>query len=100
MTLNAYALRDPFAPSVNSSLTSYPVTQLSMVGTINKNNELWAIVRTPDDKVYPVTVGSAIGSDQGKVLQVTNQQVTIQQGLNDQNVQSTQVTTLMLAQTP
>ena len=61
-----------------SSLTRYPLSQMKMVGTINNGEQIWGIVRMPDNHVYSVTIDNDIGSEHGKVLQVTSQRITVE----------------------
>lgn len=81
--LPGYATQcDPFTISCRNSneiLTKYPLTALSMVGIIDKNNQIWAIIKAPDQHVYSATIGSLIGLGGGKVIHITSRQIIIQQ---------------------
>jgi Tfp pilus assembly protein PilP len=89
-----YASCDPFTiqcRKLNSVLTQYPLSELSMTGSINtidktdkinQEKKLWAIIKTPDHHVYPVMIGDAIGLEGGHVLQITSQNITVQQAKN------------------
>jgi len=81
--LPGYAAQcDPFTIScrnTNELLTKYPVTALSMVGIIDKKNQIWAIIKAPDQHVYSVTTGSPIGLGGGKVIRITSRQIIVQQ---------------------
>ena|SRR5579872_6635310 len=77
---------DPFTISCRNTgetLTKYPLSALSMAGIINKNNQTWALVKTPDQHVYPVTVGGYIGLGGGKVVHIAARQVIVQQEKNN-----------------
>jgi len=76
---------DPFVPTSRNAQTilgNYPLAQLVMIGTINSNNKLWAIIRAPNKQVYPVTIGSPIGNDNWHVTDVTAEQVIVQKAGN------------------
>src|SRR5499427_5342831 len=74
-TYNAFDLPDPFrerkvkpvkassglAPDVNrrkEPLEAYPLESLNMVGTLQKNKQTFALVRTPERDVYQVKPGN------------------------------------------
>ena len=78
-----YAVQcDPFTIScrnTNEILTKYPLSALSMAGVINKENQIWAIIKAPDQHVYPVSIGGSIGLGGGKVIHITSQQIIVEQ---------------------
>jgi Tfp pilus assembly protein PilP len=82
MAAQANNVVNPFRPAVDKTLISpvvnYPLSQLMMVGTISNGEQVWGIVRAPDNHVYQVTVGNNIGIERGRVLQVTSQQITVE----------------------
>lgn len=73
---------DPFTincRNANEILTKYPLSELLMAGTIKKAGQLWAIIKAPDQHVYPVTVGSLIGLGGGKIDHITSRHIIIQE---------------------
>src|SRR3984957_3527185 len=89
-----YASCDPFTiqcRKINSVLTKYPISALSMTGSINtidktdkinQEKKFWAIIQTPDHDIYPVAIGDAIGLEGGHVLHISTQSITVQQEKN------------------
>ncbi len=59
-------------------LKSYSPEQLTMVGSISKEDNILGIVKTPNNDVYTVKPGSQIGSN-AYVVDVTTRKITIQQ---------------------
>lgn len=51
-------------------LESFPLDSLRMVGTVYKENELWALIRIPDGAVHRVKKGNYIGKNHGKIIQI------------------------------
>ncbi|MEZ5449699.1 MAG: pilus assembly protein PilP [Thiolinea sp.] len=51
-------------------LESFPLDSLRMVGTVFKENELWALIRIPSGAVHRVKKGNYIGKNHGKILEV------------------------------
>ena len=51
-------------------LESFPLDSLRMVGTVYKEEQLWALVRVPGGSVHRVKEGNYLGENHGKILQV------------------------------
>jgi Tfp pilus assembly protein PilP len=72
---------DPFTVKCRQSgpaLTKYALSQLEMVGTITQEGEMFAIIKTPDNHVYPGPEGNFVGIEGGRVAQVTSDQTVIE----------------------
>ena len=78
---------DPFTVNcrkIVEALSQYPLSSLSMAGTITKGDKIWAIIATPEGHIYAVTQGSQIGQEGGQVLQISAEEVTVQEEKNQQ----------------
>ncbi len=51
-------------------LESFPLDSLSMVGTVFRQAQLWALIRVPNGSVHRVKKGNYIGKNHGKILEV------------------------------
>lgn len=51
-------------------LEKFPLDGLKMVGTVYKEEQLWALVRVPGGSVHRVKEGNYIGRNHGKILEV------------------------------
>lgn len=97
---NAFDLPDPFKPrkiepSKGSSklapdltrrkepLESYPLESLSMVGTLEKNKTVFALVRTPDRDVYQIRAGNYVGQNFGVVTNVDESEIKLKELIQD-----------------
>jgi type IV pilus assembly protein PilP len=86
---NAFDLSDPFKPRKiepvkgtsklapdlarrKEALEAYPLESLSMVGTLQKDKLVYALVRTPDKEIYQVRTGNHLGQNYGVVTSVTD----------------------------
>ena len=58
-------------------LESFPLDSLRMVGTLNQNKELWALLRAPDGAVHRVKAGNYLGKNYGKITKVEETRVTL-----------------------
>jgi len=82
-------------------LEQYPLDSLNMLGTLDLDNELWAIVSDPDNIVHRVKAGNYIGQNFGKVVEVQEGQLSLRElvvdGLGDWQVREA---SLALAEAP
>ena len=67
-------------------LEYFPIEKLEFIGLINNDNGKWAIITTPDGKVYEVKVGSNIGNANGKVVKITDNRVDVAAGVDFDNM--------------
>lgn len=92
----AYGLRDPFEPAAflqeippvtdsgiqpnlnrpRELLEQYSLESLQMVGTMDKDT-LWALVRAPDGVVHRVTAGNYMGTNHGRITDVSPDRVEL-----------------------
>jgi len=93
-------LRDPFDSSVISSavadtrhpvnqglspdqnrtpeyLESFPLDTLRMVGTLEQNQTLWALIKTPDSTIQRVTLGNHMGQNFGEIKGISQSAVKL-----------------------
>jgi type IV pilus assembly protein PilP len=97
---NAFDLPDPFkprkiepakgtsklAPDLNrrkEPLESYPLESLNMVGTLQKDKAIYALVRTSDKDLYQVRVGNHMGQNYGVITGVTDGEVRLKELVQD-----------------
>jgi type IV pilus assembly protein PilP len=97
---NAFDLPDPFkprkiepskgasklAPDLNrrkEPLESYPLESLSMVGTLEKDKTMYALVRTPDRDLYQVRTGNHMGQNFGVVIGIADGEVRLRELVQD-----------------
>ena len=99
-TYNAFDLPDPFkprkiepsksasklAPDLNrrkEALEAYPLESLSMVGTLQKDKTMYALVRTPDRELYQVRTGNHMGQNYGVVIGIADGEVRLRELVQD-----------------
>lgn len=73
-------------PHINRSpeyLESFPTDTLRMVGTLEQNGSVWALVKTPDDTVQKVRLGNYIGQNYGKITNISEVGVTFTEIIPD-----------------
>ena len=67
----------PSALRNKEELEKFPLDSLSMVGIMNNNGQNWAIIKTPDNNIFRVRKGNYIGVNNGKILNITETQITL-----------------------
>ncbi|HEX9803492.1 MAG TPA: pilus assembly protein PilP [Gammaproteobacteria bacterium] len=65
------------------TLEGYPLDTLRFVGQLEKDDEKWAIVTSPDSLVHRVKVGNYLGQNYGKITAVTESQLEITELVSD-----------------
>ncbi len=97
---NAFDLPDPFkprkiepargssklAPDMNrrkESLESYPIESLRMVGTLERDKTMYALVRANDKIVYQVRSGNYMGQNFGIVTSITEVDIKLRELVQD-----------------
>jgi len=64
-------------------LESYPLESLNMVGTLQKDKTMYALVRTPDRDLYQVRPGNYVGQNFGVVVDVSDGEIRLKELVQD-----------------
>jgi type IV pilus assembly protein PilP len=91
--------RDPFQPTVPESaknntlrpdmsrnkeaLEEFPLDALKMVGVIEYNRVLYAMVKAPDGVIHRVTAGNHMGQNFGRITKVSEKEVDLTEVVAD-----------------
>jgi type IV pilus assembly protein PilP len=60
-------------------LEGFPLDGLSMVGTVDKEKTLWALIKTPDGGVQSIKKGNYLGQNYGRVLSISETEIAIRE---------------------
>lgn len=60
-------------------LERFPLDSLKMVGTVNQNGQLWALIRIPDGSIHRVHRGNYLGKNHGRILSVNDVQIELKE---------------------
>jgi len=71
-------------------LQRYPLKALTMVGTLSDHDMIWALIRTPKGRVYPIRYGQVIGKLSGYVKAIDENHVEVEESVFDKK-RNTQV---------
>ena len=97
---NAFDLPDPFKPRKieptkgasplspdltrrREPLESFPLESLAMVGTLEKNKAVYALVRTPEKDVYQVRAGNYLGQNFGVIIGIGDSEMKLKELVQD-----------------
>lgn len=98
-TYSAFDLPDPFKPRKLSTgggggvqpdfnrpkepLEAFSLETLKMVGVLAKKGVMHAVIQTPDKAVYHVRTGNYVGQNFGRVMQISDTEVTLREIVQD-----------------
>jgi type IV pilus assembly protein PilP len=97
---NAFDLPDPFKPRKiepakggsklapdlarrREPLESFPLESLTMVGTLEKNKAMYALIRTPEKDIYQVRSGNYLGQDFGVIVGISDTEIKLRELVQD-----------------
>ena len=64
-------------------LEGFPLDSLKMVGTVHKDNTLWALVKIPDGAVQSIKKGNYLGQNYGKVVSINESEMTLKETVSN-----------------
>jgi type IV pilus assembly protein PilP len=104
-TYDAYDLIDPFKPRKivppkavagaggiqpdfsrrKEPLEAYPLENLKMVGTLQQQKIMHALVRTPDNSLFRVRAGNYMGQNFGRIVGINDTTIALKEIVQDSN---------------
>ncbi len=60
-------------------LESFPLDALKMVGTLDQNNAVWALVQSPDGTIHRVKSGNYLGHNDGKIISIEEEKINVKE---------------------
>ncbi|HLQ84552.1 MAG TPA: pilus assembly protein PilP [Salinisphaeraceae bacterium] len=64
-------------------LEAFPLDSLEMVGTMNAQGMLYALIQAPDDIVYRAVIGEHAGHDYGEITTITSDYIELTEIIPD-----------------
>ncbi|WP_457664869.1 pilus assembly protein PilP [Thiolapillus sp.] len=58
-------------------LESFPLDALKMVGTLDQNNAVWALVQSPDGTIHRVRSGNYLGQNDGRIVSIEEEKINV-----------------------
>jgi type IV pilus assembly protein PilP len=104
-TYDAYDLVDPFKPRKivppkavagaggiqpdfnrrKEPLEAYPLENLKMVGTLQQQKVMHALVRSPDNNLFRVRAGNYMGQNFGRIVAINDTTIALKEIVQDSN---------------
>jgi len=75
-----------FQPDLNrrkEPLESFELEKLKMVGTLQQNKVIYALIKAPDNSLYRVKVGNHMGVNFGLITNISEQEVKLTEIIED-----------------
>jgi len=100
-TYNDAGLRNPFVATVEIQaaesnnglkpnmqrerevLEQFAIGSLKMMGSLEKNSQRWALIKASDGTLYRVTKGQHIGKNNGRIINITENQLELKEIVPD-----------------
>ncbi|WP_456417042.1 pilus assembly protein PilP [Thiolapillus sp.] len=60
-------------------LESYPLDALRMVGTLDQNKAVWALVQSPDGTIHRVKAGNYLGQNDGEIISIEEEKINVKE---------------------
>lgn len=64
-------------------LENFPLDTLRMVGTLEQQGTLWALIQTPEKTIQRIAAGNYLGQNNGKVLGVSDAGIKLEEIIPD-----------------
>lgn len=64
------SLLNPDSTRPKQPLEVFPLDTLSMVGLLEQNDQLWGLIKDPQNIVHRVQVGNYMGQNEGRILEI------------------------------
>lgn len=58
-------------------LEGHTLDSLRMMGTLEKDDDIWGIVRSPDAIIHRVKVGNYMGKNHGKIINISEEKIEL-----------------------
>ena len=66
------SLLNPDSTSAKQPLEVFPLDTLSMVGILEQNEQLWGLIKDPQNMVHRVQVGNYMGQSEGRIIEIND----------------------------
>jgi len=81
--VNKSSVLQPNLNRPKEPMESYPLESLKYVGLLSKSKLTYALLKTPDESVQQVKLGSYVGQNFGRVMQISEGEVLLMEIVQD-----------------
>ena len=79
----AGGLKAPDPNRRKEPLEAYPLENLKMVGTLQQKKDIYAVVRTPDNRLFRVKPGNFLGQNFGRITGISESAIKLKELVQD-----------------
>lgn len=79
-------VKNKYAPDFNrrkEALERFDIPILKMVGTVQKEGKMYAMIKDGDKSIHYVTVGNYLGNNYGKIISINDSEIIIEERIRD-----------------
>ncbi len=90
---------DAFAPDskrLKQPLEAFPLDALKFVGTLKERDQVWGLIKQPDQQIIRVKLGDYMGQNYGKVIEIKNDHIKVEETVKVSGAWEKQTTTINL----
>ena len=62
---------------IREELEGFPIDSLRMVGTIERGETLWGVVRNQEGAIFRVTIDNFLGRNHGRVIEIREEAIDL-----------------------
>lgn len=90
---------EPDLKRAKEALESFPLENLVMVGSLRRGNNVFALVRAPDNSVHRVRVGNYLGQNFGLITGVSEAEIKLREITRDSGDEWSERASVLMLQT-
>jgi type IV pilus assembly protein PilP len=75
----------PDQDRIRQPLEYFPLDSLKMVGTLEQNDQMFAVIFAPDDTVHSVSKGNYAGTQLGEIIEVLESEIVLEETVKLRN---------------
>ncbi|MGG7054898.1 pilus assembly protein PilP [Nitrosomonas sp. ANs5] len=80
-------------------LESYPLENLTMVGSLQRGRHVFGLIKTPDNSIYRVKRGNYVGENFGLIAEITEAEITLREIVRNGDHDWTERMSVLMLQT-
>ena len=81
--LSAPTTVQPDESRTRDYLERFPLDTLAMVGTLQRDTANWSLIKDPDGRIHRVQIGSFLGRDHGRVVEMGDAFIAVTEIVSD-----------------
>jgi type IV pilus assembly protein PilP len=63
----------------HEELEAFPLDALQMVGTLDQDDAMWALVQSPEGTIHRVKTGNYLGQNDGRIISIEEEKINVKE---------------------